>query len=97
MSELRFTCALCETPTLLGYWGLCTIHYNEWTVTGTYREETLTGTFYLPQWIRIFAREHHLQEQRTYHTEITFTDYFLEVKENPPEDGLAGRTHRRGG
>jgi hypothetical protein len=89
---LAFTCALCGKETRQGIWGLCTKHFYE------YRDVqfTLTGTFYLPEWLRIFSKEHHVDECRQYHyREIVFSDMI--ERETPTVEVLSGLEYRRGG
>lgn len=83
----RFTCTLCwnegiYNETLLGFYGLCTSHWREWSLTGTYSEVTATGTYHLPEWLRGIISFHHRDEQRMYHQEMTFTD-ILDEKDKP--------------
>lgn len=99
-----YTCALCGGRTPVGiYSGLCASHWYEYSVTGTYAEKTPTGTFLLPQWLRIFANEHKNFERRMKkmnHAEVVFSDvyYNADEKENPPEDRIqGGRSNRQGG
>lgn len=89
-----FTCSICGRSTYAGTWGLCTDHYKEFSVSGTYSEATVTGTYGLPEWIRIFAAEHHADEQRMYHREFVFSDL---RNEKPVRVDLTGRVVRRGG
>lgn len=75
----RPTCALCwnegiYNETFLGTYGLCTHHLREWSISGTYREVTSTGTYLLPEWLRGFIAYHNNDERRMYHKEITFSD-----------------------
>lgn len=98
----RFTCTLCwnegtYNETLLGFYGLCTSHWKEWSITGTYREYTPTGTYYLPEWLRGIISFHHNDERRMYHQEVTFTDVL--ERDEPANDlgwgGSAGSPNNR--
>lgn len=80
---MRFTCTLClnegrDNPTHLGSWGLCSKHLKQWTSTGSYP---------LPEWLKVFSNEHHREERKQYNTELNFTDY----------DELEGRSLGKGG
>lgn len=83
---VRPTCTLCYNEGKINFTfspaqALCTNHYNEWSATGTYREETVTGTFNLPEWVRIFSAYHHNEERLMYHSEMTFSDLLDEEAE----------------
>lgn len=69
---MTHTCAVCEGECFETRFGLCTRCLKEWSITGTYCESTPTGTYHLPEWIRVFAREHSNDERRKYHQEISF-------------------------
>lgn len=71
---MRNTCALCGNEIAFGRYGLCQNCLKEWTVTGTYREETVTGTFGMPEWLRLFAKEHQSYDRRK--REIPFSVAF---------------------
>lgn len=69
------TCALCwnegiRNYTYAGTYGLCTAHLKHWSVTGTYREETVTGTYFLPEWLRGYVAFHTNEERKMYNYEI---------------------------
>ena len=68
------TCSLCGQPIFGGHWGLCLNHFKEWTV---------TGTFPVPVWLKIFSLEHHRDEMRRYHTELNFSDLQDEQEDLP--------------
>lgn len=76
VGKVSWTCALCGGECFGTRFGLCNNCLKEWSLSGTYRECTLTGTFHLPEWIRIFAKEHHRDEQKKYNREIPFAHAF---------------------
>lgn len=68
---MGFTCSLCwnegiYNETYHGSWGLCSAHLKEWTITGSHP---------VPEWLKVFSKEHHREERRRYNTELNFTDY----------------------
>lgn len=80
---MMFTCAICGRYTFQGSFGLCTLHLKEYSLTGTYCESTPTGTYALPEWVRIFAKEHHLYEKRKVNREIPFSHLEKENRLHP--------------
>lgn len=92
-----FTCSICGRLTYQGTWGLCTSHYKEFSISGTYSEVTPTGTYGMPEWIRVFSTEHHAEERRKYNTELSFSDLYDYRKEKPVSIKPTGRVRRRGG
>lgn len=82
---MRFSCALCwnegkYNETYIGTYGLCSAHLKQYTITGTHP---------LPEWLKIFSKEHHREERKMYNTELNLTDY--------QEELLEGRSLGRGG
>ena len=66
-SVQRSTCSLCGGECFGNRFGLCQNCLKEWTI---------TGSMPVPDWLKVFAREHHANEQRKVNAEIPFTFAF---------------------
>lgn len=84
------TCALCGGEIAFGRFGLCQNCFKEWTCTGSYP---------VPDWLKIFTREHNNLERHKHNGEVPFPeDYepvYVEVRYGVIEQQYH-KTERRG-